>query len=106
MKGERSVPKCCHVFSTEVLLAQLTEEFLYKPLTVAHALVLHTFKPRTHSGNQASLLGTYEQSRCPDNLQPPCHSHCSGSTLIEHHFRRPYGLSQSNDFSFTAIQER
>ena len=74
-------------FETDVLLAQLTEEFFYKPLTVTHALVLHAFKPRTHSVNHASLLGTYEQSRCPDNLQPPRSSHCSGSTLIEHHFR-------------------
>src|SRR5262245_22184569 len=106
MKGERNGPKCCRVLWTDVLLAQLTEEFLYKPLTVAHALVLHAFKPRTHSGDQASLLGTHEQSRCPDNLQPSRSSHRSGSTLVEHHFCRHDGFSQSNDFSFAAIQKR
>src|SRR5262249_49421109 len=90
----------------DVLLAQLTEEFLHKPLTVTHALVMHAFKPRTHSGNHAALLGTHEQSRCPDNLQPPRRSHCSGRTLIEHHFLRRYGCGQSDDFSFTAIQKR
>src|SRR5215510_2526326 len=106
MKGGRNVAKCCHIFWTDVLLAQLTEEFLYKSLTVAHALVLHAFKPRTHSGDQASLPGTHEQSRCPDDLQPSRRSHRSGSTLVEHHFRRSYGFSQSDNFSFTAIQKR
>src|SRR5262245_13774992 len=106
MKGGRSVPECCHVFWTDVLLALLTEEFFYKPLTVAHTLVLHTFKPRTHSGDQASLLGTHEQSRCPDNLQPPRSSHRSGSTLVEYHFCRHDGFSQSDNFSLTTIQKR
>src|SRR5262245_10085646 len=106
MKDGRSVAKIDVSWEIDVLLAQLTEEFLYKPLTVTHALVLHAFKPRTYSGNQAALLGTYEQSCCPDNLQSPSSSNCSGSTLVEHHFRRHYGFSQSNDFSFTAIQKR
>lgn len=55
-------------FETDILLAQLTEEFLDKPLTVTHALVLHAFKPWTYNGNHASLLSTHEQSCCPDNL--------------------------------------